>query len=147
VDYDPQVISYADLLKLFWATHNPCRSPYSRQYMSGIFFSNEDEKKAALASKEKFEAERGKSYTEIMPLKEFYVAEDYHQKYRLRQEPELMREFTAMYPKAVDLMNSTAAARVNAYLAGYGKREQVVADLPKLGLSEKAQKYVEQATR
>ena len=76
----------------------------------------------------------------MIPLTEFYLAEDYHQKHRLRSDRDLMNEFKAMYPAEEDFVNSTAAARINGYLDGYGTLEDLLAELPGLGLSPAAGK-------
>lgn len=78
--------------------------------------------------------------TEILPATDFYRAEAYHQKYRLRQDRELMKEFNAMYQSEDDFVNSTAAARVNGYLDGYGTTESLLTELDSLGLSVEANK-------
>ena len=139
VDYDPKVISFDRLVEVFWDSHNPAMPSLSRQYRKILFFHNDKQKRIATASRD-LEASRAKKriYTKILPLNEFYPAEDYHQKYRLRLEQELMTEFTAMYPSAEDFMNSTAAARVNGYLAGYGTLEGLKEELPGFGLSQSA---------
>jgi peptide-methionine (S)-S-oxide reductase len=64
------------------------------------------------------------------------VAEDYHQKYRLRGVSVLMAEFEALYPDPAGLVNSTAAARVNGYVGGNGTLNQLEAEIGQLGLSE-----------
>jgi peptide-methionine (S)-S-oxide reductase len=118
VDYDPSVISYADLLKVFWHGHNPGSRSWSRQYMSAIFYHNEEQKKLAVEYLEQEMATTHKRiYTEILPASRFYRAEDYHQKYYLRQRPELIRELKAIYPADEEFVNSTVAARLNSYLA------------------------------
>ena len=82
---------------------------------------------------------RGRPVAEIVPFSEFYLAEDYHQKYRLQQVPELVREFRAIYADSVDFVNSTAAARVNGYVGGHGTLASLEAEIDDLGLSPAAQ--------
>jgi peptide-methionine (S)-S-oxide reductase len=77
--------------------------------------------------------------TEIIPATTFYLAEDYHQKYRLRQSPTFMSEFATIYPDPADFVSSTAAARVNGYLGGYGTLADLQAEIDDLGLSPAAQ--------
>ncbi len=118
IDYDPAVISYGELLEIFWKSHDPGSNPWSRQYMSAIFYHNEEQEKLAVESMKREEARtHRKIYTEISPAARFYPAEDYHQKYYLRQRPELIRELMTIYPSEEDFLNSTVAARLNGYLA------------------------------
>jgi methionine-S-sulfoxide reductase len=144
VDFDPSKLSFDQILDRIWASHNPCSSPWSRQYMSAIFYEGEAQKKAILASKARLEEKLGKPVkTAILPLAKFYLAEDYHQKYELRGTAELMKEFLAIYPDAKDFVNSTAAARVNSYIGGSGSREQLKAEIDLLGLSPEGKKALE----
>src|SRR5512139_1601147 len=95
IDYDLTRISYRDLLDIFWQSHTPTRRSWSRQYASIIFFQNEEQKRLAIETRDREEERRGTEiHTEIRPYSRFFLAEDYHQKYRLQQERELMREFT-----------------------------------------------------
>ncbi len=97
--------------------------------------------KDALATKFEEEKRRDrKIYTEILPLDTFYLAEDYHQKYALQGEPFLLKELRDIYPNFNDLINSTAAARINGYLDGYGTEQMIRENIDKLGLSPEAQK-------
>ena len=141
IDYDPTRISYRDLLDIFWQSHHPTRRPWSRQYASIVFFHNEEQERLAMETRDREEKRRGtKIHTEILPYSRFHLAEAYHQKYRLQQERELMREFALIYPDSLKFVNSTATARVNGYLSGYGTRESLGRELPTLGLSAEAQR-------
>jgi len=89
VEYDPNEISYDELLQVFWSNHDPTslnrQGPdVGNQYRSAIFFHDEEQKKIAQKSKEELE-KSGKFQkhvvTEITPAPEFYKAEEYHQKY------------------------------------------------------------------
>jgi len=141
IDYDPTVISYEELLSVFWKTHNPAYEPYSQQYKSAIFFHNEEQQKLATESKLQEEARRGeKLYTEILPFSGFTLAEDYHQKYYLKNFPDILEELARIYPDTNSLINSTAAARINGYAGGYGTIEQLETELKSFGLSASGEK-------
>ena len=144
VDYDPTKITYDQMLDKIWACHNPCMTMWSRQYMSAIFYDGDAQKKAVLASKAKLEERLGKPVkTAILPLEKFYLAEDYHQKYELRSAADLIKEFKAIFSDEKDFLNSTAAARVNGYIAGRGTREQLAKELDLLGLSPEGKKRLQ----
>jgi peptide-methionine (S)-S-oxide reductase len=89
VDYDPDEISFEELLKIFWENHNPTtlnrQGPdVGIQYRSAIFYHDEKQKEIAENSKQTLE-QLGKYglpiVTEIVPAPTFYKAEEYHQKY------------------------------------------------------------------
>ncbi len=144
VDYDPTKLTFNQILDRIWVSHNPCGSAWSRQYMSAIFYDGEEQKKAILASKARMEEKLGKAVkTAILPLDRFYLAEDYHQKYELRCNAELMKEFAAIYPDSKAFVNSTAAARVNSYIGGGGTKEQLKGEIDLLGLSEQGKKRLQ----
>ncbi|MGF1497530.1 MAG: peptide-methionine (S)-S-oxide reductase MsrA [Elainellaceae cyanobacterium] len=91
VVFDPSVISYAELLKVFWESHNPTQgmrqgNDSGTQYRSGIYAYSNDQKQLAESSKEQYQeklsqAGYGQITTEIVDAPEFYYAEDYHQQY------------------------------------------------------------------
>lgn len=89
VDYDPERITYDDLLTVFWENHDPTtlnrQGPDAgTQYRSAIFYHDDAQKEAAIASKEERERSgrhRRPIVTEITAATEFYEAEDYHQQY------------------------------------------------------------------
>jgi peptide-methionine (S)-S-oxide reductase len=96
VIYDPTIISFAELLKLFWISHNPTQgmrqgNDIGTQYRSAIYTDTEEQFNEALASKDCYQQLLNQSgfdqiSTEIMPANVFYYAEDYHQQY-LAKEP------------------------------------------------------------
>lgn len=136
IDFDPARISYAQLLHVFWAEHEPVSRQWSRQYMSMIHYHNDEQKRAAEASKSREETkQKTRLFTEIVPAGKFYLAEDYHQKHYLRQVRELLNEYLAIYPKLSDLISSTAVARVNGYAGHYGTIDGLKAEIDTLGLS------------
>lgn len=89
VEYDPAVVSYEDLLDVFWKIHDPTtldrQGPDSgSQYRSAIFFHAPEQERAARTSKQKLEASGAFNrpvVTQIVPASTFYPAEQYHQQY------------------------------------------------------------------
>jgi peptide-methionine (S)-S-oxide reductase len=126
-------------LDIFWRCHHPGQMAWSRQYKAVIFYHHERQKELALKTKEAVAARMpGPVYTEILPAGPFYLAEGYHQKYYLRQMPDLLAEFGDIYTTREAMVASTAAARVNGYVAGYGTLGELMTDLNGLGLSPAA---------
>ena len=91
VVFDPQKISYRDLLKTFWENHDPTQgmrqgNDVGTQYRSGIYTFDDEQRKLAETSLAAFQAQLasagfGTITTEILPAGPFYYAEDYHQQY------------------------------------------------------------------
>jgi peptide-methionine (S)-S-oxide reductase len=87
VTYDPERISYDDLLKVFWGKHDPTQLnrqgwDVGDQYRSAIFFHDPEQQETAVRSKaEEQTRHRQQVVTQIEPASTFYVAEDYHQQY------------------------------------------------------------------
>ena len=139
IDYDPNRVSFEEILATFWRYHTPTNQPMKRQYSSALFFHDEKQEKIIRESKLKQAEQTDKHiFTEIMPFDTFYLAEDYHQKYRLRQIPGLLQEFNALRPKLEDFINSTSAARVNGYAAGHGSISQLNEEINDLGMASAA---------
>jgi peptide-methionine (S)-S-oxide reductase len=92
VTFDPQKISYQDLLEVFWSIHDPTtpnrQGPdIGSNYRSAIFYINDEQKDAALKSKRNLEKSgrfKKPIVTEIVKAGVFWPAEDYHQKYFLK---------------------------------------------------------------
>ena len=136
LDYDPGSISYEALLKVFWAAHDPAVKCSSTQYMPVIFYHDATQKKLAEQTRAAEAARLGREiHTKILPASTFYLAEDYHQKYYLRGHAALLREIRHHYPTDAELVRSTAAARLNGYVGGFGTLAGLQAEIDSLGLS------------
>jgi peptide-methionine (S)-S-oxide reductase len=87
VEFDPEVVTFDQLLEVFWAMHDPTQvnrqgPDVGDQYRSAIFTSSDEQQRAAEASREKAQARFDRPIaTEIAPAGPFYPAEDYHQRY------------------------------------------------------------------
>ncbi len=91
VVFDPTIISYETLLKIFWENHDPTQgmqqgNDKGTQYRSGIYCYSDAQMEQALASKKAYQqvledAGHSQITTEIIPAPEFYFAEEYHQQY------------------------------------------------------------------
>ena len=91
VVYDPRIVSYADLLKIFWESHDPTQgmrqgNDMGTTYRSAIYTFGQTQNEAAIASRDAYEAElrkagRDRITTEIAPAPAFYFAEEDHQQY------------------------------------------------------------------
>lgn len=89
ITYDPAVITYPELLEVFWQTHDPTTlnrqgADVGTQYRSVVFYHSEEQKQLAESYKKKLDesgAFDNPIVTEISPLTEYYPAEDYHQNY------------------------------------------------------------------
>jgi len=89
ITYDPKQITFAELLEVFWMTHDPTTlnrqgADSGTQYRSAIFYTDEDQKQKAIAYKAKLDKEKiwnDPIVTEITKFEKFYPAEDYHQEY------------------------------------------------------------------
>jgi len=89
IKFDPKVISYEEILEVFWNTHDPTTlnkqgNDEGPQYRSAVFYHNEEQKKIALQYKDQLNKSgvfRNPIVTEITAFSMFYPAEDYHQNY------------------------------------------------------------------
>jgi peptide-methionine (S)-S-oxide reductase len=90
VTFDPDVVSYAQLLEVFWAMHDPTQvnrqgPDHGTQYRSIVLTHSDEQREIAEASRERVQSKTSKPIaTEIKPFAAFYPAEDYHQRYYLK---------------------------------------------------------------
>jgi peptide-methionine (S)-S-oxide reductase len=91
VVFDPRQVSYSDLVKVFWESHDPTQgmrqgNDVGTQYRSGIYYYSDAQRETAERSRDAYQQELARAgygaiTTEIQPAPEFYYAEDYHQQY------------------------------------------------------------------
>ena len=135
VQFDPKVVSFGDLLDVFSVCHRPDLRT-SRQYRSVIFHRDERQKLTAGEKLGGIELSyNGRIFTSIEPLKDFHIAEDYHQKYYLRRVSLLAGEYRNIYRDEGSFRDSTAAARLNGFIGGHGGMDLLETLMPELGLS------------
>jgi len=89
--FDPEVTSYAEMLRTFWESHDPTQgmqqgNDVGTQYRSGLYYYDDEQKERALQSRDAFQKKLaasgfGEITTEIAAAPEYYFAEDYHQQY------------------------------------------------------------------
>ena len=132
VEYDPSIVTYEQLLKVFWHGHDPTQwnrqgPDVGTQYRSAIFYHNEAQKKAALKSYRELTAARAYRapiVTLLLPMKAFYRAEEYHQNYyggkpdvpvgrstRARRAAKAVRKGTSAAPKATPAKKEAPTAK------------------------------------
>lgn len=135
VVYDPAKISYEELLAVFARSHDPFEESGPKQYRSAVFSADEAQLGRAKAFLKTLGEKAGREVkTPAELVSAFTPAEDYHQKYYLRQNPDFYRALRERYRSEADFLSSTAAARLNGYLGGNGKLEEFTATVEKLGL-------------
>jgi len=146
IDFDPEVISYNELLVYFWKGHRCDSNNSRRQYMNAVFYRNEEQRQQAEQALKNQATLLGISEdrvaTKIWPVKTFTYAEMYHQKYAIKGK--IRSALNQLYPDAKAMADSTVATRINAYL-GYGmnkNKQQFLAELPEYGLPEKVEAAV-----
>lgn len=141
LEFDLSVVSYEELLNKFWKSHNPC-SQRGTQYMSAIFYHGTKQKMLAEQTRE----EQQKNHvspivTKIIQAGPFYNAENYHQKYILRQHRDILETLNL---SDEEIISSPLACKLNGYLGGYGDYEDFLKDTEGMSLTRKQLGYVEQ---
>ncbi|WP_416151816.1 peptide-methionine (S)-S-oxide reductase [Salipaludibacillus sp. HK11] len=138
IDFDPDLISYEELLYIFWGNHNSLRDSFykDRQYMSLLLYHNEEQREQVQIIKRKLEQSlNGEIQTEIAPYARFYRAEDYHQKYYLKRYPNAVKEVANIFSDHGDFVNATIAGRLNGFVAGHGNLVDLKEEIKGWGLN------------
>jgi len=140
IEFDPLLTTYKKLLAIFWANHDPTAA-CSRQYQSVIFYHSPQQRDLAEKTLRVEVANRSRPIkTRIYPAKEFYEAEEYHQKYFLQKYPWLLTQLDIKV--GMPIIRSKVAARLNGYVAGFGSPECFEGEWRKLGLCCEVVLYV-----
>ncbi|KAK3410424.1 hypothetical protein EUGRSUZ_J02417 [Eucalyptus grandis] len=120
VEYDPRLISYRQLLDVFWSSHDSRQvlgqgPDVGNQYRSIIFTNGTEESRLAALSKEREQSKSKSSVvtTQIQHLETFYHAEPEHQKFELKQKP-LLLQLMGNLPEE-ELQKSSLAAKLNSF--------------------------------
>jgi peptide-methionine (S)-S-oxide reductase len=115
IEYDPDRLSYRDLLAVAFESHDYRRQPNKRQYQGVVFHETPSEREAV---EEHVGTLDGPVETRIEPLDAFHLAETYHQKYSLRSKRWLESAFAEAGYDDAAIRESPAAAKLNAEAAG-----------------------------
>jgi len=135
IEFDPEKLTYDDLLDAFWSNHAWNSSARKRQYRGVVLAHDDEQRETAQRQRDELAERTGESVaTDIEQLDEFYLAEDYHQKYELRSTPVVGDELVELYGDA--FVDSTVAARLNGFVAGHGDDELRASYLDALDLPE-----------
>lgn len=124
VDYDPETVSYRDLLEAVFRSHDPHRQPRKTQYQNVVFAADGDQRETLEAFLEAEGLEADAIETRIERLSRFHVAEDYHQKHSLRSERSVASAFDEAGYDDADLRESPAAAKLNGRAGGHDVSEE-----------------------
>ncbi len=137
IDYDPAVISYEDLVALFFAFHDENLRPYDQRVKSLIFFRSEAEETHARQAISRQREVTGKPvFTEAKEMDVFYLAEPEHQNRTVKREVSLYGELTEIFETDDRLQQSILVSKLNGFVYGYGSPEDLEDLLNQLGLSD-----------
>jgi peptide-methionine (S)-S-oxide reductase len=131
LDFDPKIIGYRELVKMWLEQFHPGSGSWSRQYISLLFYRGDEQRKIAL------EEGGARAEPSIVAHERFWLAENYHQKYYLRHSP-LLKELGTI--SDAELIDSTLAARLNGFAGGFGSEVVLEAELASYALSPEGEK-------
>ena len=143
VDFDDDILTYQALMTMVWSLQDPTQQAWSEQYKYAVWTHSKEQQQVALRTgHDAAQRQGGTLRTLVQAASDFWRAEDYHQKYRLRQSRDLTAELVARQGSDRAMVNSTEAARLNGLLSGYGDAEESRLWLRALDLSEKSREEV-----
>ncbi len=119
VDYDPEQLSFTELVEHAFQQHNPHQQPPKRQYHHLIFTATAEQEATLETYLETNDYDTDTLATRIEPLERFYIAENYHQKFNLRGKRWITESFDMAGYDEQDIRESPAAAKLNGHVAGH----------------------------
>lgn len=141
IDYDPEIISYSQLIDEFFNAHNETLRPYDQRVKSLIFYRDDEEleiAKVKLNDARMAIDDEENVYTELKEFSVFYIAEEKNQNRSLKTEISLYEEIRAKYGSDEKVLLSVLASKLNGVVYGYGSVEEAENLLSKSALSEEA---------
>ena len=119
IEYDPEQLSFSELLEQALAEHNPYQQPQKRQYQNIIFTETATQHDPLLTVLNERDLNRDRIETRLESLDRFHLAEAYHQKFNLRGKRWITDVFTEVDYDDEAVRESPAAAKLNALVAGH----------------------------
>ncbi|WP_123539131.1 peptide-methionine (S)-S-oxide reductase MsrA [Halosimplex salinum] len=116
VDFDPETVSFEELVDLAIANHDPRNQPEKRQYQRVLFFEAAEQREAIDERLGRLDLDRVE--TRVEPLAGFHAAEPYHQKFNLRSKRAIQSAFEDAGYDDEAVRESPAAAKLNAHVTG-----------------------------
>ncbi len=119
LEFDPDVLTYTDLLEQVFQSHNPRSQTRKTQYQNVVFAATPRQQTALDEYLRAHGLDADSIETRIEQLSRFYNAEDYHQKYSLRSQQSFMSSFEEAGYDDEDIRESPMAAKLNGYASGH----------------------------
>ncbi|TWT06695.1 peptide-methionine (S)-S-oxide reductase MsrA [Planococcus sp. CPCC 101016] len=144
IEFDPQQISYEEVLKEFWQNHYPNRDNYKgRQYISLLHYHTDQQRQIIKKVLPEMESRLGELIeTEISSFTQFTLAEERHQKYYLKRYPKALEQLKELYPDSRFLTDSTFAARLNGFVKGFGTKDSMLKEISQWSIGEDEKAYL-----
>jgi peptide-methionine (S)-S-oxide reductase len=128
VGYAPDEVSYEDLLRTIFDSHDHTRRVRKRQYQNAVFVSDEEQREAVRRHLGSMGVSPETVETRIEAVDRFYNAEEYHQKYNLRSRDAVAGAFERAGYTDEEIRDSPAAAKLNGYAGGHGAPDALLVD-------------------
>ncbi len=119
------------------------RTYRERQYISILFYHDEQQKEIIVTEKKKWEEiKQGDIQTVIAPFSSFTNAEDYHQKYYLKRYATAVEPLKQLFHSHEEFKRATLTARLNGIAKGFGKMSELITEIDSWGLTSKQKEKI-----